>query len=184
MSARIARCLATAGSSPASSAPSLRGKRPGSIASSSSVSRGVGDAAASSSATAWSIFPATPSARSALRVAARARRNCKASSRWTSAASARSRHASLLHLCEGSSAPVASEFDALRHCRGAGGACLPSAAPVVWDETRTYVSDVEGGGVSAAAGIEVPRGGVLEGRAVVAVRVGCRRWRELTFQGS
>jgi hypothetical protein len=44
--------------------------------------------------------------------------------------SARSGHGSFLHLWKGSSATVVTEFDALRYCRGADGACLPSAAPV------------------------------------------------------
>jgi hypothetical protein len=37
--------------------------------------------------------------------------------------SARSVHGSLPHLWKGSNAAVASEFDALRYCRGADGAC-------------------------------------------------------------
>jgi len=47
---------------------------------------------------------------------------------------ARAVHGSLLHLWKGRSAAVASEFDALRYCCGAGGAWSPSAAPVVWDQ--------------------------------------------------
>ena len=45
---------------------------------------------------------------------------------------------------EGSTAAIASGFDALRYCCGAGGACLPRAASVVWDQTRRITSETAG----------------------------------------
>jgi hypothetical protein len=57
---------------------------------------------------------------------------------------------------EGSTAAIARGFDALRYWCGAGGACSPRAAPVVWDPTRRITSET--------AGALEPRSGPCEGR--------------------